>query len=106
MGCFNFSKVWFVPCLLLICLGCSPEETAAPAPAQVQAASSLSFAAELEGKMEAIASDPDSVPTIVASMRHCPPASRLLFSPILYTLVANLSTPRMGRERSLAAALV
>ena len=56
--------------------------------------------------MEAIASDPDSVPTIVASMRHCPPASRVLIFPILYTLVAILSTPRMGWERSLAAALV
>lgn len=53
----------------------SPEEPAAPA--QVPAAApSLSFAAQLEGKMEAMASDPDSVqPTIVASMQITPPST-------------------------------
>jgi hypothetical protein len=51
----------------------SPEEPTAPA--QVPAAApSLSFAAQLEGKMEAMASDPDSVqPTIVASMQMTAP---------------------------------
>lgn len=44
------------------------EPPVAPAPEQDRPAPTLSFAAELEGKMEAIASDPDSLqPTIVAS---------------------------------------